>query len=301
MRIKSNLIAILYALGANVGIAIAKFVAALLTGSGSMLAEGIHSLVDSCNQLLLLLGIYVSKKPADQEHPLGYGKAIFFWSFIVAIMLFSMGGMFSIYEGIHKLKRMQNVENLWIAIIVLMISIILEITSLLGALRVVKKSSSKGSLFSWFKGTKQSELMVVVGEDIAAVVGLGIAFIAVIITIITSNPVYDAMGSIFIGLLLIVVAVSIGKEISDLLIGERAEPEAEQQIRSFILQQEVVEQILNLITLQLGNEIMVAVKIKPKQGISVEKLINVINEFEEKLKEQNPYIKWVFVEPDFFD
>lgn len=296
------MIAIIYALCANIGIAVAKFVAFFLTGLGSMLAEGIHSLVDSCNQVLLLIGMKVAKKPADQEHPLGYGKAIYFWSFIVAIMLFSMGGVFSIYEGIHKLRVGHSIENLWVALIVLLISIILEITSLMGALRVVKEHKKGLSLFSWFKGSKKSELMVVIGEDIAAVLGLGIAFIAVILVLVTGNNFYDALGSVCIGVLLVIVAISIGKEVSGLLIGESAEADMEKRILSFFLMEKsLVDEVLHLITFQLGSEIMVAVKIKPVKNISVDKLINLINESEKKLKARYPEIKWIFVEPDYAD
>lgn len=299
---KGSVIAIIYALCANIGIAVAKFIAAFITGSGSMLAEGIHSLVDSCNQVLLLIGMKVAKKPANEEHPLGYGKAVYFWSFIVAIMLFSMGGVFSIYEGINKLRVGHTVENLWVAFIVLVLSIILEIFSLIGAFRIVKQYKKGLSLFSWFRGSKQSELMVVIGEDIAAVLGLGIVFISIILTLTTGNNFYDALGSICIGVLLVIIAVSIGKEVGGLLIGESAEADMQKRIFLFFSSEKsLVDEVLHLITFQLGSEIMVAVKIKPVKNISVGELIELINESEKKLKAKYPEIKWIFVEPDYTD
>src|SRR5512139_90954 len=192
-HVNGSVRAIFYALGANLGIALAKAFAAWYTRSGAMLAEAIHSFADCANQVLLLVGLRRAKKPVSEDHPLGYGKAIYFWSFIVALMLFSMGGIFSIYEGIHKLAHPVMPEAPWLAVGVLAVSIIMESGSLRAALSEVKKTQGKRSLLKWFRQSRQSELIVVVGEDIAALSGLSLALVAVLATILTGNPFYDSL------------------------------------------------------------------------------------------------------------
>ena len=180
---------ILFALLANLGIAITKTVAAVITGSGSMLAESIHSYADCGNQGLLFLGLKKSKKAPEVEHPLGHGKEIYFWSFIVALMLFSMGGLFSIYEGIHKLSAHEGLKSPMIAVVVLSVSMVLEAASLYGCITQINKVKHNMSLWQWVKNTRQSELVVVLGEDLAALFGLTFALIAVVLAMITGNPV----------------------------------------------------------------------------------------------------------------
>jgi cation diffusion facilitator family transporter len=199
--------AIMYAFLANFGIAVAKGVAAFYTGSGSMLAEAIHSLADCTNQVLLFLGLKRSEKPATHTHPLGYGKVIYFWSFIVAVLLFSMGGLFSIYEGVHKLNHPEELNRVWVALLVLGVSIILESLSLFGALREIKHVKKGKSLGEWIKTTVRAELLVVFGEDIAALLGLTVAFIFVLLAFLTGNPLYDSLGSICIGGILVLVSL----------------------------------------------------------------------------------------------
>jgi len=197
---------ILFALLANLGIAITKTIAAVITGSGAMLAESIHSYADCGNQGLLFLGLKAARKKPDPEHPLGYGKEIYFWSFMVAIILFSMGGMFSIYEGIHKLGMHDGLKNPVIAIGVLSLSMLLEAASLYGCITQINKLRHNESLWTWVINSRQSELIVVLGEDIAALMGLSFALISVILAMVTGNPVFDAIGSIGIGVLLIIVS-----------------------------------------------------------------------------------------------
>lgn len=197
---------ILFALLANFGIAVTKTFAAIITGSGAMLAESIHSFADCGNQGLLFLGLKTSKRKPDSEHPLGYGKEIYFWSFIVALILFSMGGLFSVYEGIHKLSSHEGLRSPLIAIVVLSVSIILEAASLYGCITQINKLRKGVNLWNWVKNSRQSELVVVLGEDIAALLGLVFALIAVVFSMITGNPVYDAIGSIGIGVLLIIIS-----------------------------------------------------------------------------------------------
>jgi cation diffusion facilitator family transporter len=296
-----SLKAIFYALAANLGIALAKAFAAWYTGSGAMLAEAIHSFADSANQILLLVGLRRAKKPVSEDHPLGYGKAIYFWSFIVALMLFSMGGIFSIYEGIHKLSSPEMPEAPWIAVGVLAVSILLETGSLRGALSEVKKTQGRRSFLKWFRQSRQSELIVVVGEDIAALLGLSLAFVAVLATILTGNPFYDSLGTIAIGVVLVLVALTVGIEVKSLLIGESADPETVALMLDFIAARPEVEELYKLITLQLGTELMVSAKVRMREKHAALQLIEDINRVEAAFRTSFPQVRWLFVEPDLRD
>jgi cation diffusion facilitator family transporter len=292
---------ILFALLANLGIAITKTVAAVITGSGAMLAESIHSYADCGNQGLLFLGLKAAKRKPDAEHPLGHGKEIYFWSFIVALILFSMGGLFSIYEGIHKVSLHEGLKNPMIAIVVLGVSMILEASSLYGCLTQINKFRHNVSLWTWVKNSRQSELIVVLGEDIAALLGLSFALISIALAIVTGNPVFDAIGSIGIGVLLILVSIFLAVKVKGLLIGQSSDDETTSDIRIFLEKRPEIERVLNLITIQLGPQIMVALKAKMAKVDSVDRLITNINTCEAELKKHNPSIMWVFFEPDVTD
>jgi cation diffusion facilitator family transporter len=291
----------MYALGANLGIALAKGFAAWYTRSGAMLAEAIHSFADSANQVLLLVGLKRAKRPVTEEHPLGYGKAIYFWSFIVALMLFSMGGIFSIYEGFHKLAHPEMPTSPWIAVAVLAVSILLEIGSLRGALVEVRKVQGNRSFIRWFRTSRQSELIVVTGEDIAALLGLVLALAAVLATIVTANPLFDALGTISIGVVLILIAIAVGIEVKSLLIGESADPDTVSALREFLSGRQEIAEVFSLITLQLGMELMVSVKVRMQKIGTALELIEDVNRVEAALKAKFPQIRWIFVEPDVSD
>lgn len=297
----SSLKSILFALSANLGIAITKTVAAVITGSGAMLAESIHSFADCGNQGLLFLGLKASKKAPTPDHPLGYGKAIFFWSFIVALILFSMGGLFSIYEGVHKLSSHEGLTSPYIAIGVLVVSILLESASLWGCISQINKVKRGQSLWKWFMNSRQSELVVVLGEDIAALLGLVFALASVVLSMVTGNPVYDAIGSIGIGALLVVISGFLAVKIKGLLIGQSVDVVVQEEISAFLKAQPEINSVLNLITLQLGARIMVAVKVKMAKVETVDELIANINRCEAALKKHNPAIQWCFFEPDIED
>jgi cation diffusion facilitator family transporter len=292
---------IIFALSANFGIAVTKTVAAVITGSGSMLAESIHSFADCGNQLLLFLGLKTSKRQPNDEHPLGYGMSIYFWSFIVALMLFSMGGLFSIYEGIHKLHTNEPVSNPLVAIIVLSLSMLLEGTSLLGCLKQIKPIRGTQSVWSWVKNTRQSELVVVLGEDVAALLGLAFALVFIVLSAVTGNPVYDSIGSIGIGTLLVVVSLFIATKVKGLLIGQSSDVTVRHKMKAFLEARPEVDLVFNLITIQLGDRIMVAVKAKMVPTESAEQLILHINTCEKALRETFPNIQWIFFEPDVED
>lgn len=293
--------AILYAFVANLGIAIAKTWAAWLTGSGSMLAEAIHSYADTGNQVLLYLGLRQSQRPPDEEHPLGYGKLSYFWSFIVAILLFTFGGMFSIYEGVHKFNHPEELSRIWVAIVVLILAILLEGGSLLGCLREISKVRGERPFREWFKHTRNSELVVVLGEDIGAQLGLILALGFLGMAAITGNPVYDAMGSICIGVILLVISAFIAWRIKALLVGRSADPEIQAAIDEVIADQEGIEKVFNAITIQFGPDTMLAAKIKLRGGITVETAVENINALERRLKQRIPNLKWLFIEPDITD
>ncbi|HOV10397.1 MAG TPA: cation diffusion facilitator family transporter [Bacteroidales bacterium] len=289
---------IFFALLANLGIAITKTVAAIITGSGAMLAESIHSFADCGNQGLLFLGLRSSKKKPDNEHPLGYGKEIYFWSFIVALILFSMGGLFSIYEGIHKISVHEGLRNPVIAIVVLFVSMMLEAASLFGCLKQIKKVRKEKKLWNWVIKSRKSELIIVLGEDVAALLGLSLALLAVILAMITGNPVYDALGSIGIGVLLVVISFFLAFKVKSLLIGQSTEDDVREEIKLFLESRPEIEKIYNMITIQLGPDIMVSVKVKMAQTRSLSQMIQDINNCEKELKKQFEAIRWVFFEPD---
>ena len=293
--------AILFALGANFGIGVAKGAAAWYTNSGAMLAEAIHSFADTANQLLLLLGLKRARRPVSDEHPLGYGKAIYFWSFLVALLLFSMGGMFSVYEGVHKLLHPEMPRSPWVAVLVLVVAIALEFGSLRAALAEVRRVQGRRNLLGWFRTSRQSELLVVVGEDIAALIGLVLALAAVLATMLTSNPLFDALGTIAIGVVLILVAIAVGIEVKSLLIGESAEPETVAAIRDFLAARPEVAEVYRLITLQLGLELMVAVKARMQERSDAARLIESVNRVEAALRSAFPEVRWIFFEPDVRD
>jgi len=292
--------AILYALAANFGIAVAKYGAAFWTGSGSMLAEAIHSTADCANQLLLLLGMREARRPESEDHPLGHHRAAYFWSMVVALLLFFMGGAFSVYEGIERLGHPQPLANGLAAMVVLGIAVVLEGFSLAGALREIRRTAGGKSFLRWFRESRQSELMVVAGEDIAALAGLALAFLAVAATVVTGNPLWDALGTLAVGLVLMVIAVAVMVEVKSLIVGESAAPELRSEIAAFLAAQPEVAAVLNIITLAWGERIVVAVKARMADAdtITGAEMVRRINAVEARLQAKIPAARWVFFEPD---
>jgi cation diffusion facilitator family transporter len=289
---------IFFALLANLGIALTKTVAAVITRSGAMLAESIHSFADCGNQGLLFWGLRASRKDPDEKHPLGYGKEIYFWSFIVALILFSMGGLFSIYEGIHKVSLHEGLRNPFVAIVVLSVSMVFEAASLYGCLVQVNKLRHREKLSTWIRNSRQSELLVVLGEDTAALLGLTLALLAIILTTVTGNTLFDALGSIAIGALLIVISILLATRVKSLLIGQSSDEQTSSEIRAWLQAMPEIEKILNLIIMQMGPRILVSVKAKMTKVESADQLIDNINKCESELRKKNPAIQWIFFEPD---
>jgi cation diffusion facilitator family transporter len=291
---------ILYALGANLAIAVAKTFAAVFTGSSAMMAEAIHSYADAGNQGLLLWGMKQAKRPPSPDYPLGWGKAVFFWSFIVALVLFSLGGLFSIYEGWHKLAHPEPLSYPWVAVGVLLFGLAAEFVSLRACLQEVNKVRGSRGLWQWFRNSRQSELVVILGEDLAALLGLALALVAILVAIFTGDPFWDGLGSMAIGVVLVLVAAGIGHEIKGLLIGQSADAEVEARMREFLTRRQEIEKIHRILTLQLGTSLMVSIKACMRaQG--AREMVADINRCEVALRGEFPEIQWLFFEPDVAD
>jgi cation diffusion facilitator family transporter len=293
---------VVVALLSNLGIAASKFVGALITGSASLFAEAIHSVVDCSNQVLLLIGSRQAKRPESDLHPMGHGREAFFWSFIVAVLLFSLGGLFAVYEGVHKLSHHEPLESPIIGLAILIFGFGLEAISFHACLKEVRLVNTEKNLWRWFQNTTSTELLVIFTEDLAAMAGLGIAATCLSLTWATGNPTWDAAGSILVGIVLVVVALLLAVEIKSLIIGEAPRTDFESSIKERITQHIAGGKLLRLIALQVGaNEVMLSYKIHPGTVKDVETLVNGINQIESEIKLQFPQVKWQFVEPDFTD
>lgn len=291
--------AIVAAFAANLGIALTKFIAWAFSGSSSMLAEGVHSVADSGNQLLLLLGGRQAKKKADKEHPFGYGRERYVYAFVVSIILFSVGGVFSLYEGVEKLTHPHPLENWWLPLLVLVIAIGLESFSLRTA---VHESNPLRKGMSWpqfIRRAKAPELPVVLLEDVAALTGLVFALIGVGLTIITGNGVWDGVGTVLIGLLLVAVAIILGIETKSLLVGEGASDTDVAAIERAILAGDEAERIIHMRTLYLGpDELLVGAKLALAGSLPLADVAAAIDTIERRIREAVPVARVIYIEPD---
>ncbi|MEY3561830.1 MAG: hypothetical protein RL068_982 [Actinomycetota bacterium] len=291
--------AIIAALLANLGIAITKFIAYVFSGSASMLAESVHSLADSGNQLLLILGGNRARKEATAEHPFGYGRSRYVFAFIVSVVLFTVGGMFSLYEGIEKLSHPHELTNVWIPILVLVVAIGLESFSLATAIHESRKVKGNQTWVQFVKRAKAPELPVVLLEDVAALLGLILALAGVGLATLTGNPIFDAYGTLAIGALLIVVAVILGLEMGSLLIGEGASTEDVAAIRKAMVSTAGVMGVIHFKTLYVGpEELMVAAKIAIQANESGEQIAKIIDATEAEIRNKVPAAKLIYIEPD---
>ncbi len=292
--------AIFAAFFANLGIAVSKFIGFLITGSASLLAETIHSAADTGNQLLLFLGGQRARKTATAEHPFGYGRERYFWAFAVALVLFSMGGMFALYEGIQKFRDPHEVESLGVAVGILIVAILLESFSLRTAVKESNHVREPGT--SWWRfvrSTKQPELPVVLLEDVGALIGLVLALSGVAMAHITDDARWDAVGSISIGLLLIVIAIVLVIEMKSLLIGESASTETRSAIIAAIESSEHVDQLIHIRTEHIGpDEILVGAKIEYSSALSADQLVAAINSTEDQIRAAAPAATVIYLEPD---
>ena len=293
--------AIVAALFANLGIAITKFIAWFFSGSSAMLAEGVHSLADASNQVLLLRGGVRAKRAATPEHPFGYGRERYVYAFVVSIILFSVGGMFSIYEGIDKLTNPHPLENAWLPILVLVIAIVLESFSLRTAVRESNLVRGRQSWVEFVRRSKAPELPVVLLEDLAALLGLVFALTGVGLTIISDDSVFDAIGTLAIGALLIVVAIILGIETKSLLLGEGASAADAVKIRDAINAHPEVDALIHMKTLYLGpDELLVAAKIALASQSRLTDVAASINAVEARIREAVPVARVIYLEPDLY-
>jgi cation diffusion facilitator family transporter len=291
--------AVVAALLANIGIAISKFVAFFFTGSSSMLSEAIHSLADSGNQVLLLVGNKRSKKGADDRHNFGYGRRRFVYGFVVAIVLFLVGGLFSLYEGFHKWQHPEPLDDWWIAVVVLLVAIGLESFSFRTAIREANHSRGKRSMVQFVREARQPELPVILLEDAGALVGLVFALMGVGLAVITGDGRFDAMGAMAVGTLLVVIAIFLAMEMTTMLVGESALPEEVAAIRSALESSPGVLRVIHLRTLHIGpDELLVGAKIAIAHNDTGAQIARDIDAAEAALRAAVPTATYVFLEPD---
>ncbi len=291
--------AVLAALAANLGIAVTKFVAFLLTQSSSMLAESIHSVADSGNQGLLLLGQRQSAKPADEEHPFGYGRARYIAGFLVGIVLFSVGGLFSVYEGVAKLRHPHELESGLIAVIVLLAAVAMESYSFATAIRESNRTRGGRSWLAFIREARAPELPIVLLEDLAAEIGLLFALAGVSLTLLLDDPIWDGAGTLAIGVLLLVVAILVAIEAYGMLVGEAATPATVATIRATLAASPGVSGVIHLRTLHLGpDELLVAAKIGMPPAAAMPEIAATIDGAEAALRSAVHTPMRIFLEPD---
>ncbi|GAA4518561.1 cation diffusion facilitator family transporter [Nonomuraea ferruginea] len=291
--------AIIAALAANMSIAVAKFVAAAFTGSSSMLAEGIHSVADSGNQALLLLGGKRAKRASTREHPFGYGRERYFYAFVVAVVLFAIGALFSLYEGYHKLTHAEPLTSPGWAFGVLIFAIIAEIFSFRTAIIEANAVRGDQGWMAFIRRSKAPELPVILLEDLGALLGLIFALFGVTMAVVTGNPVWDAVGTLMIGALLAVISVILAVETKSLLLGESAAPEMEGRIRAALEASSQVDRVIHMKTLHIGpEELLVAAKIAVTRSDTAPEIAQGIDEAERRIREAVPIARVIYLEPD---
>ncbi len=287
------------ALLANAGIALAKFIGFLVTGSSSLLAESIHSVADASNQGLLFLGGRRSRRDPTPLHPFGYGRSRYFWSFVVAVVLFSLGGLFSIYEGYHKISDPHEISSPGVAFAIFGAALVFEAFALRTAMRHAQPERRGRSWWSYIRNSRSPELPVLLLEDSGALLGLVFATVGVALALVTGNPVFDGLGTLAIGVLLVSIAIVLAIEMKSLLIGEAASPETIRRIESELGQSPGVARILHMMTQHLGpDDLLVAAKLEFDPSLSVAELAVAINGCEARVRAAVPIARLIYLEPD---
>ncbi|MEV6429474.1 cation diffusion facilitator family transporter [Nocardia sp. NPDC051463] len=293
--------AIIAALTANAGIAVAKFVGAAITGSASMLAEGVHSVADTANQGLLLFGQRRAEQEADELHPFGYGRNRYFYSFIVALVLFTLGSVYAIYEGIHKIQHPEELSSPIVAVAILGIAIALEGFSFRTAIHESRPLKGDSSWWRFIRNSRSPELPVVLLEDSGALVGLVFAFAAVVLTMVTDEPIWDGIGTLAIGILLGVIAIVLIIEMQSLLIGEGATPDEDRDIRANLVDDTRIDRVIHVKTQYLGpEEMLIAAKVAITPGLDIEDIAAAIDAAEARVRAAVPAARIIYLEPDLY-
>jgi len=298
MASESSKVPIYAAMIANIAIGIAKFVGAAISGSSAMLSEGIHSVVDSTNEILLLYGLKQSKIGPDEKHPLGHGQEIYFWSLVVAVLIFALGGGVSVYEGLNSFQHSDPSSSPLVSYIVLGVASIFEGTALFVSIREFNKNYPRDNIGLWqaIRQSKDPSSFIVILEDFAALIGLGLAFAGILLSEVTHNPIYDGIASIIIGILLTVVATILVAETKGLLVGESASPEIRENIQNIVQSDEAVSAMEPPITFHLGpNDIMLALNIEFKDELSSDEIEVAIRRIEQTIRESHEEIKRIFI------
>jgi len=291
--------AVIAALIANVGIAISKFIAFFITGSSSMLSEAIHSVADSGNQILLLIGGKRAKQRADRDHQFGYGRLRYVYGFIVACVLFLVGGLFAIYEGVHKISHPEELRDAQWAIAVLLIAVVLEGYSFRTAFKESNRSRGKRSLLQFIRDSRHPELPVVLLEDAGALVGLVFALLGVGLSVITGSGVWDGIGSVMIGTLLVIIAIFLAMEMTSMLVGESAMPIEQEKIQSALEAGSDVQRVIHLKTFHMGpDDLLVAAKIAVDYADSAAEIAHAIDAAERRVRAAVPSATYIYLEPD---
>ena len=291
-------VAVYAALAANAMIATTKFIAGTMSGSAAMVSEGIHSLIDSGNELLLLYGLACARRPPDEKHPYGHGKELYFWSFVVAVLLFGVGGGLSVYEGIQHLFRPAEVKSLGLNVIVLGISFVFEAGSLALGLRQLKSKNARGrSLFAALRASKDPSVFTIIVEDLAALCGLLIALVGVFVSHLARTPIPDAIASIAIGLVLATVAIFLARECRGLLLGESASRAVRRSLRGIVESDHAVMAVKPPLTMHLGpDEVLVNLVIQFRDGLDTHTIATAITRIERCIRRAHPEVRHVFVE-----
>ncbi|GAA1569612.1 cation diffusion facilitator family transporter [Dactylosporangium maewongense] len=293
--------AVVTALAANLGIAVSKGVAAFITGSSSMLAEAVHSLADTTNQALLLVGGRRSRREADEAHPFGYARERYIYAFIVSIVLFTLGGLFALYEGYQKIVHPHELTTPLVAVVVLVIAIGLESYALYTAAKAANAVRGSKTWWQFIRHAKAPELPTILLEDAGAVTGLVVALLGVGLTVLTGNPVFDGIGTFVIGALLVVIAVILAMETKSLLVGESASKANIRKIREALIAEPQFDRVINMRTMHLGpDELLVAVKVAVPPGRLSEEVSDAINSAEARIRAVLPIATLIFVEPDIY-
>ena len=293
--------AILAALAANLGIAVAKFVGWAMTGAASMLAEAVHSLADSGNQALLLWGGASAERPATEEHPFGFARERYFWAFVVSLVIFSLGSLFAIYEGVSKLLHPHELTSPMVAVAILVAGIGMEGVSFRTAVVEATKQKKQLGWWAFIRRTKSPELPVILLEDLGALLGLVVALVGIGLASLTGDPRFDALGSITIGALRAVIAAVLAIEMRSLLIGEAATIEDREAIRQSLSQTPSVERVIHMRTQHFGpDQLLVALKLQFETGLTTEGIADGINDAARRIRERVPAAKLIFIEPDIY-